>query len=170
GENTKRAQHFRGVLVVRELAERLHVAVIVFDGLRVIVDEVRRLFRIAERLHAVLADLDAHQRRDFVAPRANVLGGTAHRCYALLPGKRRPLALRSLCRSYRAVDLRRARAAKRTEDDLAVDRRTHFHDRAFAGHGRAVDVGMLHETEPGADRLERRIEFAMDLIEIAADR
>ena len=63
GEHAVRPEDRAGVDGgVAEVAHRVVVAAVVLRRLRVVADEVGRLLDLAERLEAVLADLDRHER------------------------------------------------------------------------------------------------------------
>src|SRR6516162_6987914 len=78
-------QRILRALVRRQLAERPDVSVGTFDLVGVIVDEISRFFGVSKRLHAILADLDAHDRRKLIAVGADRISSSAHRSHALLP-------------------------------------------------------------------------------------
>ena len=95
-EDAVRPQDRAGVdRAVAEVAHRVVVAAVVLHRLGVVADEVRRFLDLAERLDAVLADLESHHRGLVHEPVADQLGGASQDREALRPRRRGPGRLRA---------------------------------------------------------------------------
>ncbi len=109
---------------VAEVPHRVVVAVVVLHRLRVVAQQVGRFLDLAERLDAVLADLDRHVRRVVHQVVADVLGRAADDRQPLAPRDGGPGGLRRARRGDRRIEVRRRARRERPEQELAVDRRT----------------------------------------------
>ena len=88
----------------------------------VIVDQVGALFRVPDRLHPVLADLDAHHRRQFEPPFPNQGRGPPHDDQPLPPRHPAPGHLGLLGRGHGPVDVFGRPRGKHRQDDPGIDR------------------------------------------------
>ena len=109
--------------VVAEVVHRVVVAVVVLHRLRVVADQVGRLLDLAERLDAVLADLDRHRGRVVHQAVADQLRGATQDRRGAPPGGRGPGRLRGAGGRDGVVDVGGRALRERAEEEVAIDRR-----------------------------------------------
>jgi hypothetical protein len=119
---TPKGRRTERVFFGEELAQRLHVAVVVLDHLRVVVDQVGGFLGVAHRFEAAFADLEAHHGRDLVLARADGLRGLAHRLDPLLPRQGAPLLLQAARGLHRQAHVFCRRGLKLSKNERRVYR------------------------------------------------
>src|SRR5262249_9662988 len=133
------------------------------DLVEVVLDQVRRLFDVADALEPVLACLVPHQRGEFPSVFANLVGDRLQHCHAVLPAARAPRRKRRFRRRDGVADFLAAAALKFAEKDARVDRAAILE---FAGslHLAGVDDHRIALAEGRLDALDGAVELAMEVL------
>ena len=154
---------------VAEVAHRVVVAVVVLHRLRVVAQEVGRFLDLAERLDAVLPDLDRHVggvRHQVVA---DVLRRATDDREPLAPGDCGPGRLGGARCGDCGIDVRGRPGRKCAHEKVAIDRRARLElVRAIAPL--AVDVVLVMPAELGLRLGDGRLESGVQLLVVGAQR
>ena len=153
---------------VAEIAHLDVVAVVLLHRVAVVAQQVGRLLDLAERLDAVLADLEAHDRGLVHEAVADELGRAADDLETIAPGSRGPSRLGGTSRGDGVVDVLGRAGRERPDDEVAVDRRGHVERRRAIAPG-AIDVVSIVAAEARPDPRRRLLEPAMEVLVVGAE-
>ena len=131
--------------------------------------QVGALLDLAERLDAVLADLDGHQARVLHLALADQLGGAAQERQALGPAERSPGRLRGARRGDRIADVLARGRREAADEDVGVDGRAQLEGRVARALAAADDVRVVL-TEASAGTVEAALESGMQTLVVRAER
>ena len=96
-------------------------AAVLLEVVGVVVEEVDRLLRFAERFHAVLADFERERGGDVVDALLHQIAGLAQQRGALRDGQRAPRGIRLVRGLHRRVDVLRVGEREFAEHEVGVD-------------------------------------------------
>ena len=150
----------------RELVHLPPVTVRILHLLRVVVDQVCGFFSIPEGLHAALANLQAHARRNFDLVAANQIGRLVHDRHTLLPADLLPLQAGLVGGFDRLVDVLDAGGSELAQNQIGVDGRSVDDPRQLRSQFLAIDVDRVIAAAFGSDLLERFVESPVDLLHV----
>ena len=154
---------------VAERVERPIEVRLALGRVRVVADEVGALLDLAERLDAVLADLDGHQAGVLHLALADQLRGAAQEREALGPAERSPGRLRGARRGDRVADVLARGRRETADEDVGVDGRAQLEGRVARALAAADDVRVVL-TEASAGTFQAALESGMQSLVVRAER
>ncbi len=138
----------------------MFVAAMALEVVRIVTEEVDRLLRLAERFHAVLADLERKCCGNLIDTRLDDVGDATHQSQALRDRRGAPGRKRRLRRPHRASASSQEATAKSPSTRSLIDRTAPL-DIVRRGNVGAIDEQRMACTESRAHGRERRIEALM---------
>jgi hypothetical protein len=118
------------------------VQVLVERGLRVVAQQIGALLDLAQRLDAVLADFDGHQRAVEHLPFADEIRGPSKDLDAARPAQRAPGGLGCASGRDGVTDVPACAPGETPHDDVLVDGTTQLDLAVTGAFGPADDVGV----------------------------